>query len=249
MTVTLTAPAKLTLSLRVTGVRPDGYHTLEVEMVSLDLHDTLEITSAEQNTLEVVGGANDIPTDDSNIVMRALRLAEKHAHIKLVKNIPSQAGLGGGSADAGAVLRWAQFTDLEAASRIGADVPFCINGGRALVSGIGEKLKPLPFQRQSFTLLTPPLQCSTKAVFARWDQLGGPTGEYDNDLEPAVIDLVPEMAIWRDKLHEITGVRPTLAGSGSTWFVEGSFTGEGLQTYTTVDKQIAHTSSSASGLS
>lgn len=213
MTV-LKAHAKLTLSLRVTGVRDDGYHLLDAEMVTLDLADELTFTS----------GVNDLPSD--NLVSRALDAVGRHdVHVGLVKRIPAGAGLGGGSADAAAVLRWAGVDDVAVAVRLGADVPFCVVGGRARVKGIGEEVEPLPFSAQTFTLLTPPLHVSTPAVYARWDEMGGPVGERGNDLEPAALSLVPELAEWRDRLGEATGAHPRLAGSGGTWFVEGAFPG------------------------
>ena len=132
------APAKLTLSLRVTGVRPDGYHLLDAEMVSVDLAD--ELTFSEGSGFEIVdarpgadassapapaagGGAlrpgvpaapglpPGVPAGDDNLVRRALRAVGRDAHIRLVKRIPAGGGLGGGSADAAAVLRWAGNDD------------------------------------------------------------------------------------------------------------------------------------------
>jgi 4-diphosphocytidyl-2-C-methyl-D-erythritol kinase len=219
------APAKLTLSLRMTGLRDDGYHLIDAEMVTLDLHDTLELT--EGDGLEVVGGAPDVPVDDDNLVRRALRAAGRTAHVRLEKRIPSGAGLGGGSSDAAAILRWAGVTDLDVAVGIGADVAFCLVGGRARVTGIGEVIEPLPFEARTVTLLTPPLHCSTPAVYRAWDELGGPTAEGPNDLEPAALVVQPELARWRDELGDATGQTPILAGSGSSWFVEGAYPGEG----------------------
>jgi len=216
------APAKLTLSLRVTGVRDDGYHLIDSEMVSLDLADTLTI-DPDGDGVEVVG--LDVDMGDDNLVSRALRLVGRRAHVRLEKRIPAGAGLGGGSADAAAILRWAGFDDLVAASRLGADVPFCLVGGRARVRGIGEVVEPLPFVDRTFTLLTPPFGCSTPAVYAKWDELGGPTADGPNDLEPAALAIEPRLAEWRDRLGDATGLVPTLAGSGSTWFVEGNFPG------------------------
>lgn len=219
--VVLHAPAKLTLSLAVTGVRPDGLHLIRAEMVTLDLYDTLELAPGGSG-LTVVGGGDDVPTGPDNLVTKALELVGQTAAVRLTKRIPSQAGLGGGSSDAGAILRWAGFDDLEAAAaRLGADVAFCAVGGRALVEGIGEQVRPLPFEPLTVTLVTPPLACPTGAVYRAWDELGGPTGEAGNDLEPAALHLVPELARWRDELADSTGQRPRLAGSGSTWFVEG----------------------------
>ena len=206
------APAKLTLSLRVTGIRVDGYHLLDAEMVTLDLADELEI---------IEGGENDLPAD--NLVSRALAAVGRRAHVRLVKRIPAGAGLGGGSADAAALLRWAGCRDLAVAASLGADVPFCVVGGRARVRGVGEVVEPLPFEERTFTLLTPPLHVSTPAVYTAWDELGGPTGDRGNDLEPPALVVEPRLVEWRDRLGSATGITPRLAGSGGTWFVEGEF--------------------------
>jgi 4-diphosphocytidyl-2-C-methyl-D-erythritol kinase len=220
------ALAKLTLSLRVTGVRPDGYHELDAEMVTIDLAD--ELTIEDGDGLEVVGpAAGGVPVD-GNLVQRALDAVRRRARIRLHKVIPVGAGLGGGSADAAAVLRWAGVDDLALAASLGADVPFCLVGGRARVRGAGEVVEPLPDHDRSFTLLTPPLHVSTAAVYAAWDRLGGPTAEGRNDLEPAALAAEPRLAAARDELAERTGAAPVLAGSGSTWFVEGAFPGPGL---------------------
>lgn len=221
----MVAPAKLTRSLHIVGVRDDGYHLIEAEMVSVDLTDALRFTDGDG--LAVIDGGPDVPLDDGNLVVRALRAAGRTAHVELTKRIPSGAGLGGGSSDAAAVLRWAGMTDLDVAASLGADVPFCLSGGRARVSGVGEVVEPLPFEERTFTLLTPPVHCSTVAVYRAWDELGGPTGEGANDLEPAALVVAPELAAWRDRLGDATGRTPTLAGSGSTWFVEGHHPGDG----------------------
>jgi 4-diphosphocytidyl-2-C-methyl-D-erythritol kinase len=209
------ALAKLTLSLRVVGVRADGYHLIDAEMVTLDLADTLVIAE---------GRANDLPPE--NLVTRALALVgrSRDVHVELDKLIPAGAGLGGGSADAAAVLRWAGWSDLRAAASIGADVAFCLVGGRARVRGVGEIVEPLPFEDRFFTLLTPPIHVSTPVVYASWDRLGGPGDPRGvNDLEPAALSAFPELAEWRDRLGSATGSTPQLAGSGGTWFVEGAF--------------------------
>jgi 4-diphosphocytidyl-2-C-methyl-D-erythritol kinase len=222
----LRAPAKLTLSLRVTGVRPDGYHLIDAEMVTLDLADTLVVGPGDG--IEIRGAAGElVPAGVDNLVARALALAGRTAAVELTKRIPAGAGLGGGSSDAAAILRWAGVTDLDAAATIGADVPFCLVGGRARVGGIGEIVESLPFQDRTFTLCIPPFGCSTPAVYAMWDELGGPTADGPNDLEPAALALEPRLAEWRDRLGDVSGRTPVLAGSGSTWFVEGEFPGEG----------------------
>ena len=219
------APAKLTLFLRVKGVRPDGYHLIDAEMVTLDLADELEF--GEGDGLEVTGPAADgVPTGDDNLVRRALAATGRRARVRLHKRIATGAGLGGGSADAAAALRWAGCHDLDVAAGLGADVPFCLVGGRARVRGIGEVVEPRPFQARTFTLLTPPLKVTTAAVYRMWDDLGGPAGGNGNDLVAPALGVVPELAVWRDRLQEATGQRPRLAGSGSTWFVDGAFPGE-----------------------
>jgi 4-diphosphocytidyl-2-C-methyl-D-erythritol kinase len=225
----LEAPAKLTLSLRITGVRGDGYHLIDAEMVSLDLADRLEL--APGDGLVIDGGAgSSVPIGPDNLVSRALRVAGRRASVRLYKRIPAGAGLGGGSADAAAVLRWAGLVDVNVAVGLGADVPFCLFGGRARVSGVGEVLSPLPFPAvdgRAYTLLTPPIQVSTAAVYQEWDRLGGPTGDRGNDLEPAALAVEPELAAWRDRLGDATGETPRVAGSGGTWFVTGAFPGNG----------------------
>lgn len=224
--VTVEAPAKLTRSLRVVGVRADGYHLLDAEMVTLDLVDTLEIGPGDGIDLEGVG-RDRIDLGPDNLVARALALAGRRAHVRVIKRIPPGGGLGGGSADAAAVLRWAGYTDLEGAATLGADVPFCLVGGRARVQGIGERVAVLPPDPRTFTLAVPDFGVDTAAVYAAWDELGGPAGEHGNDLEPAALAVEPRLATVRDALGEATGAVPRLAGSGATWFVEGGFPGDG----------------------
>jgi 4-diphosphocytidyl-2-C-methyl-D-erythritol kinase len=217
---TVRAPAKLTLSFHITGVRADGYHLLDAEMVTLELADTL--TFAEGDALTVSGPfAPGVPTDESNLIRRALRLVGRRAAVHVHKAIPAGGGLGGGSADAAAVLRWAGVDDVETAAELGADVPFCLLCSRARVRGVGEQLEPLPPVDRVFTLVTPPVPVSTPAVYRAWDELGGPRGGR-NDLEPAALVVAPELAWWRDRIREVAGAPPTLAGSGATWFVDGA---------------------------
>lgn len=221
-TSTVEAQAKLTLSLRVTGVRSDGYHLIDAEMATLDLADRLRITSGGMG-LEIVGPfAAGVNADESNLVNRALRLCNRTAHIRIDKHIPSGGGLGGGSADAAAILRWASFTDLTAASRLGADIPFCMVGGWARVQGIGEIVSPLPFAAHDITLVIPPFGVSTTEVYRTWDALDGPTAHGANDLEPAALLVEPRLVAWRDRITAITGIVPTLAGSGATWWLFGA---------------------------
>lgn len=235
---TVLAPAKLTLSLRIVGVRADGYHLIDAEMVSVDLVDILEFDE-DGDGLVVVSGGHRRPGDPDDLVVRALAAVGRRAGVELHKAIPAGAGLGGGSSDAAAVLRWAGVSDTGVAAGLGADVPFCLAGGRARVRGIGEIVEPLPFRPIVLTLRVPPLHCSTPVVYRSWDELGGPSGEAGNDLEPAALAAYPELARYRDELGNATGQRPRLAGSGSTWFVEGEFPGPGRLVVRTVPSGFA----------
>ncbi len=174
------AHAKLTMSLHVTGVRDDGYHLIDAEMVSLELHDLLAFEPCDAQTepaLTAIGPfAAGVPTDGTNLVARALDLAGSRAVTTIDKRIPHGGGLGGGSTDAATALRWGGFgtsrSELERAGRLGADIPFCLVGGRAHVSGIGELVEPLPHLARTVTLVIPPLHVSTPAVYRAWDDLG-----------------------------------------------------------------------------
>jgi 4-diphosphocytidyl-2-C-methyl-D-erythritol kinase len=224
---TIEARAKLTLTLRVTGVRDDGFHLIDAEMVELELADVLQLQepAGVGNGELVVDGpfAAGIGDGPDNLVRRALALAGRRADVRLTKRIPHGGGLGGGSADAAAVLRWAGFGDLDAAARIGADVPFCMIGGRARVSGIGEVVEPLPFVPRDVTLVVPPFGASTPAVYRAWDDLVAdgrrPSGA--NELEEAAIAVEPRLSDWRVRIESACGARPVLAGSGSTWWLDG----------------------------
>jgi len=219
--VRLLAPAKLTLSLRVTGVRDDGYHLIEAEMVSLDWYDELEVDPNGDGLSADGPYADGMPLDDHNLVAKALRHVGRSAHVHLHKRLPHGGGLGGGSSDAAAVLRWAGVTDPAEAVRLGADVAFCLVGGRARVTGIGEVVEPLPFVPLDVTLVVPPVHVSTPAVYRAWDEMGGPRSDGPNDLEPAALVVAPELAAWRDRIAAACDGTPVLAGSGATWFVEG----------------------------
>ena len=176
----LFAPAKLTRSLRAVGVLADGYHLLEAEMATLDLADELELEEGGDGFevvdkiafigrpesgpgpigVELDEPAAQVPVGAGNLVLKALDLVGRSARVKLTKHIPAGAGLGGGSSDAAAVLRWAG-AGADLAIGLGADVPFCLEGGRARVTGIGEQLEPLEFEEFTVVLVTPALAVST----------------------------------------------------------------------------------------
>jgi 4-diphosphocytidyl-2-C-methyl-D-erythritol kinase len=219
------APAKLTVSLAVTGVRPDGLHELRAEMVALSLADELTITEGGTGltvTAEPGARAGTLGGDEGNLIVRALAAVRRTAAVHLVKRIPLGGGLGGGSSDAAAVLRWAGCTDAATALELGSDVPFSLAGGCALVEGVGDVVTPLEYVRREFVLLIPPFGVHTGRVYAAWDERrrsrssdGGA-----NELTDAALFVEPRLRMWRDALGELTGRTPVLAGSGSTWFVE-----------------------------
>lgn len=219
------AHAKLTTTLRMTGLRDDGFHLLDAEMVSLGLHDIITVDPTGSGLAAIGPFADGVPTDESNIVAGALRMTGRDAHVTIDKQIPHGGGLGGGSADAAAILHWADHpvdaAGLHAASTLGADIPFCLIGGRARVRGIGELVEPLPHVERDITLIIPPLRVSTPAAYRAWDELGGPAGDGPNDLEAAALQVEPKMRWWRDAIAERLGTPPVLAGSGATWFAEG----------------------------
>jgi 4-diphosphocytidyl-2-C-methyl-D-erythritol kinase len=216
------APAKLTVSLSVTGVRTDGYHELDAEMVTLSLADELVFEDGRSGlTLEAEEWvrATALPPAADNLVTRALAASGRTAAVRLTKRIPLGGGLGGGSADAAAVLRWAGEKDPEVASRLGADVPFCVTGGRARVRGIGDRVTPLAFEARDYLLALPPFGVDTAAAYRAWD--ARPSHQGPNHLAAAALSTEPRLAHWRDALGDLTGCEPCLAGSGSSWFVEG----------------------------
>ncbi len=236
------AYAKLTLSLRVIGRRDDGYHTIEADLVTVDFADTLifEKGTGLQVVDEVPGGLGlrDISAGRSNLVNKAMAIVGETAAIRLLKRIPAGAGLGGGSADAAAVLRWAGYKSHKMASRLGADVPFCLMGGMAHVSGIGEQVSSTLFEESTFVLMLPPFGLETGRVYEQWDRLpeslrhlsgnGDKTG-FVNDLEPAALRLEPQLELWKEAFGHATGMEPHMAGSGSAWFIKGSKVELGLE--------------------
>jgi 4-diphosphocytidyl-2-C-methyl-D-erythritol kinase len=219
------APAKLTLSLAVTGVRPDGYHELRAEMVALSLADELIITEGGHGVTVAAEPwirAEALDVDGDNLITRALASVGRTAAVEVTKHIPLGGGLGGGSSDAAAVLRWAGSHDVGTALSLGSDVPFSLAGGRALVEGVGEKITPLPYEFREVVLLIPPFGVDTAKVYAAWDarRSRAELEQGPNELTESALEVEPRLATWRDVLADLTGVEPVLAGSGSTWFVD-----------------------------
>lgn len=234
--MTLEAHAKINLTLEVLGVRPDGYHDLRSVVVPVLLHDDVVLEPADDVSVEMSG---DLP-QERNLAWKAaqaLRRAtgcRKGVRIRLVKRIPAGAGLGGGSADAAAVLNglnglWGLSLPKDRLCAIGAevgsDVPALVLGGPVLMEGRGERVAPLadsplkdfPLPDLSrLVLRTPPVFVSTPRVFAEFRDSDRGLGA--NDLQPAACRLHPEIAAALEALRAegCTGVR--MSGSGSSVF-------------------------------
>lgn len=186
------AMAKINLSLDVGTKREDGYHELCSVMHTVSLCDDVYLRLLSGRELRVTSNIPGLPGGEKNLAGKAVRILgelvgrEIGAEIHIEKRIPSEAGLGGGSADAGAVLRMLGKaleldvdTLLRAAARIGADVPFCTVGGCALCRGIGERMQPLPPMPDCHIVIAkPPVGAPTGAVFAAFD--GAPTVRSDS---------------------------------------------------------------------
>jgi len=243
--ITVTAPAKINLSLRVIGKRSDGFHEVDTLMTPVPgLFDTLTFTEAETYSLtcDVAG----IPTDESNLITKATLLFEKLskksclAHIHLEKRIPHGAGLGGGSSDAAATLRaWNEWhggplndaTLHEAAATLGSDVPFFLNATTARATGRGEILTPADAPpRQTIVIFKPSFAVSTPDAYARWkgavalpgvtyDAVQMPWATLVNDLEKPVFGKFLFLAELKNWLNSRPEVRTALmSGSGSAMF-------------------------------
>ncbi|WP_026487061.1 4-(cytidine 5'-diphospho)-2-C-methyl-D-erythritol kinase [Caldanaerobius polysaccharolyticus] len=182
------AYAKINLSLNVLGKRSDGYHNIETVMQSIDLWDALEIKK-EGTRIEVTCDGVKLPCDKRNTAYKAADIMIKKfgleggIKIHIHKRIPVAAGLGGGSADAAAVIKGINALyrlnlkgeDLQALGlEVGADVPFCVRGGTAFAGGVGEKLVPLKTPPFHIVLVKPDASASTEVVYQLYDQLVDP---------------------------------------------------------------------------
>lgn len=220
--IELSAPAKLTWFLEITGRRDNGYHELRSEMVTLQLADRLHIDPCG-DYLRLEDSEIEVTLDDTNLIARALKLVKRTAGVTLVKRIPLGGGLGGGSADAGAILRWAGGVSDEEALSLGGDVPFCQLGGRALVEGVGERLTPLEFVPRDVTLMLPEFGVDTRRCYEAYDELRAAGERFvgRNHLERAAELAQPRLASTLAWLRATYAREITLAGSGSTMFLEG----------------------------
>lgn len=240
------APAKINLSLRVQGKREDGYHNVNILMAKLDLADELDFHNSRTTTL--LCNTPGVPTDESNLVVKAIREFEKvygrkaKQRITLTKRIPHGAGLGGGSADAAVTLLAVNESlgtnydmgELSAmAAAVGSDVPFFLNPVISRCTGRGEIVTPVPELAEwssPVVLLKPQFGVSTpnayKGMSGAHRMKGVPYGpqmvdgiRFANDLERSVFSKFPILGMMKLWLLEQAGVRVALmSGSGSTMF-------------------------------
>lgn len=237
--LTETAYAKLNLALHVRAKRDDGYHAIETIFAFCEDGDQLSGEAADDFSLEVGGPfAADIPDDDANLAIeaaRVLRLASevsRGARLQLVKNLPVASGIGGGSADAAAVLRLlTRLWDIpdrlaaEVAPLLGADVPACLPSQTSRGEGAGDRVEAieLGLSATPVLLINPGVPLTTQKVFERWHGADrGPLGDWRegrNDLEAAAISLVPqisEVLAWLSQQPGAELIR--MSGSGATCF-------------------------------
>ncbi|MBM9593321.1 4-(cytidine 5'-diphospho)-2-C-methyl-D-erythritol kinase [Roseitranquillus sediminis] len=236
------APAKVNLTLHVVGHRRDGYHLLDSLVVFCGIGDHVTLRPSARPALRVVGTfAEDVPTGSDNLVLRAAALAGVSCEIELDKRLPVAAGIGGGSSDAGAVLRALNGVAgacTGAAEQLGADVPVCVAAQPARMQGVGERLSPLPTMPPMWLVLVNPLvPLRTADVFAglasrdhppmpdeipHWRNAAEATrwlAEQRNDLEAAAIEKAPAVGAARAAVAETGGcLLARMSGSGATVF-------------------------------
>ena len=177
--------AKINLCLDVLRRKENGYHEVEMVMTNVDIFDVLEIKELEEKKILLKSYNTDLAMDETNLIYKAITLLQKETgktfgvEVLLEKNIPMEAGMAGGSADAAATLKAVNelfalgVSDerlLELGASLGADIPFCIMGGTVLASGIGEKLRRLsPLPKMKLLIVKPKAGLSTKKVYDSLD--------------------------------------------------------------------------------
>lgn len=250
------AHAKINLSLDVLGKRPDGYHELKMIMQTVELHDTVSINTSAGDGISLKCKGSWVPEDKTNTAWKAAALLAGRYGIKdgisiaIDKEIPVAAGMAGGSADAAAVLKglnelFSLGLDLgtlkEIGRLVGADVPYCLEGGTRLAEGIGERLTELPdFSGVEVLLINPGISVSTAWVYGnlKAEQIGseerpetdtliGALSAHDtaavarnmkNVLERVTIPRHPVIREAKDRLLELGALGSMMSGSGPTVF-------------------------------
>jgi 4-diphosphocytidyl-2-C-methyl-D-erythritol kinase len=241
------AYAKVNIGLRIGALREDGFHRVGGIFQSVDLADRLAIDVGETDEIQTSSGGS-VPDGLDNLAFRAvaavrsLANSAKPIQITLDKTIPTAAGLGGGSADAAAALAMAgRFFGVEMdvleslAPSLGSDVPFCLRGGSARVSGRGDVIEPISaLDGFSLAIVVPPIEVSTPAGFGKWDEMVDPRGlrigasdlppalrpeeSIVNDLYPAAVALASEIDDWRRDLEKAWGRAVMMSGSGPSLY-------------------------------
>ncbi len=266
--IEILAPAKLNLFLEVLGRRDDGFHEIETLMATISLFDTLRFAALDRDEIrltcrwaEGINATNkavhenllsDLPEAGDNIVFRVLKELKRRtgeargAHVELVKRIPSEAGLGGGSSDAAAALvaanlawdlRWPREQLAEFAAEFGSDIPFFFHSGAAICRGRGERIERIDrFPRLSFVVARPVGGLSTKEVYRRCQPAASPQRvdglvsslreqrldrigrQFANRLQAPAEELSPHVADLRRTFEQLDCLGHQMSGSGTSYF-------------------------------
>ena len=238
------APAKLNLFLHITGRRADGYHLLQSVFMLVDWCDTLHFDVKLDGSIQRIDLNTPLPADD--LIVRAARALQSAsgtslgAEIRIDKQIPAQAGMGGGSSDAASTLlalnklwglNWPMSRLLPMGLALGADVPFFLHGYNAWVEGIGEKISPVLVPSSSFVVVKPNAGIETARIFSHptleratktatiSDFAAQPYDFGRNDLQPVAQALCPEVEMALQWLQSL-GLKPRMTGSGSAVFAQ-----------------------------
>ncbi|OJG43337.1 4-(cytidine 5-diphospho)-2-C-methyl-D-erythritol kinase [Enterococcus hermanniensis] len=245
------APAKINLGLDILGKRPDGLHELAMVMASIDLADRLYLEEIPEDKIIIETNKAFLPTDKKNHVYEALELVKERfgikqgLQVKIHKEIPVAAGLGGGSTDSAAALRavnrlWNLGLSMEELARLGAevgsDVPYCVYGQTSLVEGFGEKVTPIKPMPQCWVVVVKPrMSVSTRSIFAQivMEELYHPdipalvsaieAGDYQkmtqnlgNSMEVVTIKKHPVIQQLKDRMLKYGADAAMMSGSGPT---------------------------------
>ncbi len=249
----ISAPAKINWAIDILGKREDGYHFVDMIMQQVELYDYITVVeNTENEEIKITCNNPKVPIDSSNLCYKAASLYLTIAGIKtgvlinIEKNIPIEAGLAGGSSDGAAVLKalnkiYKALNEeklLELGAKMGADVPFCINGGSARATNIGEMLKTINVDTvYHLILIKPNFGVSTKKVYNEYDLISKKensrnsqnveimiekgnannlASKIGNALEPVTFSLLPELKDIKESVLESGALNAIMSGSGPT---------------------------------
>lgn len=234
----LLTSAKINLNLKIFPEKKDNFHKLSTVMIPIDIFDELEINESVE---DLVTFSDESLNGIESTIHKALKLLrknnpqfDKNFYINVDKKIPYNSGLGGGSSNAGAVIRYLCDSyqlnlpsNIDIVKEVGSDVPFFVHGVASKVEGIGEIVNPLDVDKDlSLLVVVPKVGLSTKDVFNAYDTLSPVTKEVYiwneveifNDLWPASVNVYPEINSIKDSLEEKYQKRFFMSGSGSSFF-------------------------------